>query len=89
MKVPSGLDRLLDLVYVLNGVSGRMTEGSLTATTKEVRKHIERISGVSLTTFVNLQAFLCKIINTRACKRRARLTHFSMEVVYLSFLEVC
>jgi len=60
---------------------------SLTSSTEKVRKHVEGIMVVSLTAFVGLEAFLRGIINACISKPRHQVTHFSMAVVYLSFLE--
>jgi len=86
MKAPCGLVPRLDLMYFFNMVSQRV-EVSLTSSTEKVCKHVEGIVVMSLTAFVSLETFLHGIINTCISKPRYQVTHFSMTVVYLSFLE--
>ena len=86
MKAPCGLVPQLDLIYFFNMVSWRV-DVSLTSSTEKVRKHVEGIVVVSLTAFVSLETFLRGIINTCVSTPRHQATHFSMAIVYLSFLE--
>ena len=44
---------------------------------------------VSLTALVSFQAFLCRIVNMRASEPKHKVTHFSMAIIYLPFLEAC
>ena len=71
--------------WLVGGVFGVL----LTSSTEKVRKHVERIGMVSLPALVGLQAFLRRIINTRTSESQHKVTHFSMAVVYLPFLEAC
>ena len=67
MKGLCELDPLLDLVYVVNGLSCDLLWFLLTSAEK-VRKHVERIGVVSLTALVSLQTFLRRIVNTCTSK---------------------
>jgi len=89
MKVPCGLVPRPDLVYALSVACGGVLWFLLTSSAEKIREHVERIGMVSLTAFVGLQAFLCRILNTYAPEPQHIVTHFSMAIVYLPFLEAC
>ena len=89
MKVPYGLVPRLDLIYALSMACGGVVSVLLTSSAEKVRKHVERIGMVSLTAFVGLQSFLRRIISTCASEPQHKVTHFSVVIVYLSFLEAC